>query len=471
MADLISQKLISSQNVSPQWAYTPSVEKKSAENTEKAFSDRLRENKTNIIAGGLITGGTVLLYLGLTRPGKNKIFDKYISGRMEKMDSIVKSFSDFVSEKIESSSNELFSYIAKYRKTHIANSEEYIPKLKAADEPKKVLTEQDNAFGVLYQNFKEGIKNYKDDFSVLFMKIKYGVKGEISGKQNRTILALKDYLTLPRGDFDEELLKGVEMHLAGKQKKLLAYMERLKNTEINKIENLRFQQMADAITESRFSVTRTKEAILDTAFDKVVKMLNLGKDFEPKYRLRRYDLGGIKSINKYLKPISIPDKVMENFEPNLFMEILTKTDLDKLSEDDIRAIFFRMPFDYNLKDLRYLIDRIRLHRALAAAEKPYGQSAKVYKTMEVKLEYLSNILNDYGEKELLKYCDFDIEKLNPDQIEGKMAYINKVSRRLGYENFSVMNREMLKTNEKYAKLQLPNYAEMIEGNPKKFFVG
>ena len=472
MADLISQKVMSYQNVSPSKTYTPPAERKEVTAEEKTFREKLRDNKTNIIAGGLITGGAILLYLGLTRPGKNDIFDKYINGRIEEMVSIVDKFSDFAGKKIESAFKKSLSYITKYKETYIINPKAYTSKLEPADTPQKVMAAQDTAFGRLYQIFNGGMKSSKDDFSVLFQRIKYEVMGEVSGQQNRTALALKDYLSLPHGNnFAEDMLQEVEAHLDSKQKSLLDFMERLKNTKINIAENFQFGQLANAITESRLSGTRTKEALLDTAFGKIRQMLSLDKGFEPMYKQRRYDLSEIKSLDEYLKPTKSPDEVMQNFEQNVFMDILEKTDLGKMSEDEVRRAFYRMPKDYNLKDLRYLIDRIRLHGVVAAAEKADGGQAGIYKALEVKLEYLSNILNDFGEKELLRCCGFDIEKLNPDQIEGCMAHLSKASRRLGYENFSIMNREMLKTSEDYAKLKLSNYAEMIEDNPKKFFVG
>jgi hypothetical protein len=468
MADLLSQKLISVQNVSQNNAYTSSVENKTTTaNEERNFRDILRENKTNIIASGLITGGAILLYLGLTRPGKSDIFNKYINGRIAEMVSIVDKFSDFATEKMETAFKESLSYIANYKKTHIVNSEAFISKLKPADTPQKVISAQDTAFGRLYQTFKDGIKNYMDDFSVLFQRIKYSMRGEVSTEQHRTTLKLRDYCTLPHSEkIDEDMIGSAETRLSSKQKSLIDFMERLKNTKTNIAENFQFGQMAEAITESRLSATRTKEAMLDIAFDKIRKMMSLGKDFEPMYKQHRYDLSKVQSLDEYLKPGKIPDEVMQSFEPNMFMEILEKTDLSKLEEKDVNSIFYKMPYDYNLKDLRYLIDRIRLH-SIVDAEK----SGKVYNAMAIKLEHLSNILNDFGEKELLKRCNFDIEKYNPDLIEARLYRINQVSRRMGYENFSVMNREMLKVNESYADLKLPKFADVIEGNPAKYFKG
>ena len=471
MADLISQKLISSQNISPVTAYTSSVEDKSSITDEKTFGDKLRENKTNIIASGLITGGAILLYLGLTRPGKSDVLSKYTDEQMKKMDSAVKKFYDYVVEKVEESFKEPLSFISDYRKTHIVDPADYVSLTKMSGDAQKIVAAQDIAFSTLNKTVNKGGANDKDEFATLFRRIMYRVRGEISGQQYRTTLELKDYRTLPQCEaMDKELIGNAEVRLESKQENILDYMERIKNTKLNIVERFQFGQIADAITESRLSKTRAKESVLDTAFEKIREALNL-EDFVPMFRQSGYDLSEIKSLDTYLKPKNFPKEVMQNFEQNIFTEVLEKTDLTKLSEKELNGIFYKMSYDYNLKDLRYLIDRIRLHEVAASAQKDTEKYAKNYKAMAVKLEYLSNVLNEYGEKELLRFCECDFGKLNSYQKEAKMVSINKVSRRLGYENFSIMNREMLKTNERYMAMELPKFAEEIESNPELYFIG
>ena len=472
MADLISQKLISSQNVSQVTAYTSSAEDKSSKTDERTFGDKLRENKTNIIASGLITGGAILLYLGLTRPGKSDVLSKYTDEQMKKMDSAVKKFYDYVVEKVEVSFKEPLSFISDYRKTHIVNPADYVSLVKVSDDAQKVVAAQDIAFSTLNKTVIKGGANDRDEFATLFRNIMHRVRGEISGQQNRTTLELKDYRTLPHcEETDKELISNAEVRLESKHENILDYMERIKNTKLNIVERFQFGQIADAITESRLSKTRTKESVLDTAFEKIREALNLDKDFVPVFRQSRYDLSEIKSLDRYLKPHSIPEKFLKDFEPDNFINILKDEDLSKWTDDDLRKAFWQISRNYNLKDLRYLIDRIRLHEVTAASQKDTEKFASVYKAMEIKLKHLSNVLNEYGEKELLRCCDCDFGKLNPYQKEAKMISIDKVSRRLGYENFSIMNRELLKTNERYMAMELPKFAEEIESHSELYFVG
>lgn len=475
MADLVIQKMISIPQVSQNKTYTSFGAGNDAKNQDRTPKQVLSDNKTNILAGGLITGGAVLLYMGLTRPGSKASFNKFINSQIREMEKAVNKFADDFGKKVESAFEKTYESISDYRKTHIVKPADYLVQVNAIRDAEKLVEAQDITFDALNsagRSLGEFRINPMDEFSVRFNREKTKVLNESARDQNRVVGVLKDCSSLPEGTkIDEDLLSSGAKRLVAAKDNFIDYMEKVRETKLNIVSKFQYRQMADAVTESRLAQARSKEAVLDKSFEKLREILKSDSDLVPLYEIRRYDLSGEKSLSNMLKVHRIPKKVQKNFEPSVFMKTVAEKDLNELSQKDIEGIYIRIQKGYNLKDLRYLIDRVRLHGAVCSADPKLQNDARAYKYMEVKLEYLSNLLNDYGERALLKACDCDLGKLNDGQKEAKLYYISRESRRLGYENFGIMNEAMLKTSEEYQKLGISKYADYIEENPELFFMG
>lgn len=475
MADLITQKLGYTHAVSHNLTYTFPAENNKRSDTQKTFRDVVEENKSNIIAGGLLSVGALFIYLGVSRPGTVKAFNKFINGRIVDMRKAVQDYGAKTKEFIGSSFKETMGHILDYRSTKIVDSSKYLTRINSESNPELLAVYQDGIFSTLSRMDNHLGANDMDAFSGEFYAELGKVLSGIYSKQNRTGSILFDYATLPpKTKLKKELLESGKERLTAEYLSSLDYMGRVRDKELAKVYVTQFKQMADAITESRKSQTTAKETVLDATYGKVRELLGLGEDFVPSYKQQRYDLGTEKVD---LTPLAIPDKVLSNFERNIFIDTIRSVgngrnnDLTSLSEEDLRIIYQNIPNGYNLKDLRYLIDRVRLHGAISSANTETKAEADIYKQMEIRLKYLSNILNDVGEKELLKSCDCDFGKLNEVQRHSKLYYISKNSRRMGYEDFSIMNAEMLKKSEEYGKLELPKFADVIENNPRLYFIG
>lgn len=472
MLKLITQKYDTSFSASQKAASGSPAFKQDTYDEDKSFTQTIKDNKMNILAGGLLTGGGVLLYLGLTKPGKNTLFNRFVEGKISDMENIVRKYTDYATDNIVNSFKGTVEYISAYRKTHIFKPSEFLTQINMFKEPIKIADSQDIAFSAIHAKKKELSFSAAcdiDEFASKFNKIKYRVTGEIERQKHRTKMELDDYRHLPdnKSQFGEERVEMAETRLNMVQQNLIEYMNRVQTTKMNIALKSQFRQMADAIVESIVSQNVSKETILDTTFGKVKRILRLDGDFVPEYGLQRYDLQ-LKDISQHLKPQNLPEDIVKNVEPNIFLKVAQEEDLRKHTDKDLKKIFFKISSDYNLKDLRYLIDRVRLRQAASGGDKK-GKAA--YDSLILKLKYLSNKLNDFGENQVVEYSKFDFAKMSEEQRRAKLYYLSTAGRRLGYENFAMLNKSMLKTNEAYRRLPLKDYSNLISSNPDLYFVG
>ena len=473
MLDSVSQKVVSSQNVSKKNTYT-SFREDSSSQGENSLVENINKNKTNIFAAGLITGGAILMYMGLARPGKFELFNRYINSRIESMEGIAEKYSDFVRDKIRTSFRAASDFISEYKKNHILDASGYLTQINVAPDAQRAVKAQDMAFDTIYNLNKKNSYTASDigEFSSRFTRIKYDVSRKIYKQRNRAQLELSDYVILPQkdaGKIGEDLMEGGGERLKNIRDNLVEYIGRVFDTHISSTARVQYKQMAEAIVEGRASATQTKELVLETAFEKVRQLLNLGEDFVPMYKTEKYDLSQVKNLSGYLKPQVIGQDILKAFDDDRYIMMGLNADLTKPNKLFLRDMFYGSSKDYNLKDLRYLIDRVRLHGAVAEAAPETKAQAKVYDKIALKLEYLSNILNDYGKAELMKYCKCDFSKLNVEQRRARLYYIGNAARRLGFEDFSAMHEYLMKNSDIYKDLDLAKYSKIIEADPEAYF--
>ena len=471
MVNSVTQKFDSAPVVSHSLTYKTRGGNKKQPAAERTFKDTLKENQSNILASGLFTAGALLIYLGIRRPGTAEVLNKFINDRVEDMTKTVNDYCSQMSVYVASSFQNTAAHILDFRSSRIMNPATYLSHITSENNPTKLLHTQDKIFENIARKMKRAGASDMDSFSGEFIRELKKVTGEIHKRQGKTELILDDFTALPeRTKLKKDILKVVEGRLNSERRNLADYMNRVRDTKLNEVSTSQYAQMADAIRESRISKTRTKELMLDTTFQKVREGLGLGEDFVPGYNLSRYELTSEELSKDNLTRLSIPTDVLEHFEKNLFIETIMKKDLLTLSETELRDLYKRIPGEYNLKDLRYLIDRVRLHGVVSSANPDTKAQADIYKQMELRLKYLSDKLNDLGEKELLSSCKYDFENMRDTQRQAKLYYISLNSRRLGYEDFCIMNEDMLNKSEEYRKLEFPNFAKIIESNPERYFI-
>ena len=227
-------------------------------------------------------------------------------------------------------------------------------------------------------------------------------------------------------------------------------------------------QMAQAITESRKLQNLAKENIINTSFYQAKKLLNLPDDFGPSYlkipQLSDFD-GRLDSIE--LKPITVPPRLKEIYDDNNYFKLAIENDFTDLSENDMLKIFYSISPDENLKDLGYLIDRLRLRQAILKTKN--GDKKSVYDVIIPKLEYLSARLHEFGNRDLFTRCSVDFDSMNVTERSDVLRHIYNTASRLGYESIADMASALAKESSNYRTLNIRNYMKIFKDNPDIYF--
>ncbi len=477
MVNIIADKYISTPVVGKNFAYTSSVplQKEISENEHKIHKplNTISDKQQKYISGGLITGGAILLYYGLTRPGKAKVFDRFIRNRIFDMETIANRFRIFVLNTITSSFEETATHIQKFEKTRFLNPADSVIQINMLTNPEKIANAQDLAFDAILNTNRSRRKSGTSEFGYFdtkFSNIMRRVTDEIDAEKHRTTIELDDYLHLPKAKekYSPNQVEEAESHLVNANRSLDMYMTDLIKFRLEAVKKQQYTQMTDALVHARKMQTITKQTIINSSFERVKKLLGLPKDFIPLYDKDMYELGSMEEISKYLAPQKIPARIRKQTEYNVYMETLTHVDLRNLNEEQLKNLFFRTPYENNLKDLKYLIDRYRLRHAIAKVQQT--KDLPIYEGIVVKLEYLSNRLNEFGKDLLLSRCDKDIVNMSVDQRKSTLYYISTVAKRLGYESLEVMDADLYKTSSAYKNFNLHSYMPIFKENPEIYFV-
>jgi len=473
MGNVLDERLAVPKGVSPSFTYTPQVARKNDVLSGVAPDKSFWQEHKNFVSGGLLTAGGVLLYLGLRTPGKSVAFNNFIKSRIFEMEMVANRFRMFTNETINSSFSELTKYLDNYRNARVLKPSESVVHIKMLDDPIKIADAQDLAFdAILNMNrhlHKSGVSDVQE-FAVKFEKIKSEVSGQIKRSQNQTELELEDYLTLPKakGHFDADDVESGEIRLMHANTMLREYMS---DYGINRLENItrtQFDSMVKAVENFELIQYLTKEKIINTSFDKIRLILGLGKDFVPLYNQK-----GLYNINpeesaELLKPVKLPKSITSKIEPNIYVNAFIHNDFNRLTEKDINDIFYRISYDNNLKDLKFMIDRFRLREAVAVANK--SKDAQIYNIIVTKLEYLSDRLQVFAESELLKSCRKDFKDISIEQRKSQLYYVMRVAKRMGYKTVSDMDKSFAQTSEMYRDLNIRNFVKLFNDNPEIYAV-
>lgn len=478
MAKLMVENSIISPNISKNYTYiyTPEPKDKKEESAISHIkSNDLPQDKKNLklLSAGLITSGGLLFYYGLTRPGKNKIFEQFVQNKIFNMEIIANRYRTFVSEIVDSSFLKTAEFITNFKNTRFLNPSDSIIQIKMLSDPEKIANAQDLAFDAILNvncsRQRAGTSEF-GEFTSLFENIMRKTTDTIDREKHRTNIELDDFIHLPKikEKFSPDLIEELESRLISANRSLDMFMEELKKFRLEAISRQQFAQMADAIVHARQLQTISKQNIINASFEKVKHILKLGNDFIPLYNKGKYNIGTLEEISEFLKPQKIPTRICKQTEANVYMKTILKQDLSNLSEKQLKSIFYKTPYENTLKDLRYMIDRYRLRHAVALSQK--SEDAPIYEGMIIKLEYLSNILEDYGKGKLLEKCTKDFDQMTVGQRRASLYYISTVAKRLGYENLEAMDKDLYKTSELYKNSNLHFYMPIIKDNPNLYFV-
>lgn len=467
--NMLNKSLVSQHQA---YQYIPEPENKSM--PVKVVNENSKSNKMNtIIPATLLTAGGILLYYGFKAPTKTRLFRTHVNNRLYTMEKKVQDFNTFIKNMIDTSFESVNSNIEAYKNSRTINFSESISHIKMLNAPNKVINAQDLAFEAITNHHNEYNRTGPSDmgiFSSNIEKVKSTVAKKIEAEKDKLKLELGDFAHLPafKDGSHSDIVEAGEDKLITMQTALMEQIEEMKFSRLNLVTKNKYRTMAEYIIKARELKNQAKENVINVTFDHIRTLLKLDKDFIPSY----FKVPGTENFEKLtaaeLKPRLLPLSLRKTFENNIFLDTVQKKDFGNLTYEDIKAIFYSMPYDNNLKDLGFLIDRLRLRQATLKARRPDIKNS--YDVIIPKLEYLSNKLHQFGRNELIeKAASENYNNMNVEKRRASLYYISNISRRLGYESLEKMDIDFAKNSPAYEKLNIREYMKIIKNNPDLYF--
>lgn len=471
MSSLLQDRLaLNSVNVKN--TYTKLEEKNINESAIEMVKRPKNSAAKNILPLGLIAGGGILIYYGVKKPNKLKFINNLVKERTFEIEKNIKKLSVFVKNIIDDSFKDSHLQIDAYKKSHFFDKAKTITAIQQSVDAKDALAAQDSAFKIIANNYndsRQGGATIFDQFTLNLTRQTREVSDKINEKKWRTSIDCGDLTLLPKSQNQKEIeqLTQGEVRLAALVQSTLHHINTQKEDKLSTIINTLAKNMAEAIIESGQELRKTKEAIIDSTFAKFRQKLNLPETFVPAYSKTLTGENLTKLSPDELKPQKLPENLNEMFEYNSYWNAIRTKNFDKLSSEDLKEIFYRSTTTEPITEIGFMIDRIRLQNEL---DKSLGQNnEKLYNNIIAKLESLGEKLRNFGENELLIRCEKDFDNLSVEQKRAKLYYITQVSKRLGLETISDMDK-YLANNESYNKLNIRNYINIFSEKPEFYFV-
>lgn len=470
MVNLITENLLKNQSY---------VSNKTASKSSPAVKreDAPVKNKKQYFPGekqalglGMLLTGAGLLWCAVSTPGKMKFFKEDIVNKSVKMGAAANDCENYIRAFKTPVAPESERYIQEFLKTRCAKPQDFI--INSGENPtaKSILDMQYNGFvrAAKYGEVQKAGASYFGEFGVKLEREKYKWLDNIWAKVHETKKVLKDCTKVLNFRFGLHSKK-VKQAEANLEQMAESFGRTLDKTVVNTVEQetrAKYLEMSQILTKSRKSKVEAKENLINSAFIEMRKTLGLPEDFAPSYgKIPTAD--NFKKLSKQdLLPVKLPEFDGRDYSNNYYINVIENTDFSKLKKVDLRRIFYKMPYDENLKDLGFLIDRIRLEKA-GLTDK---SKIDVCQNVIAKLEYLSNKLHKSGHADLLKKSDIDFAGMSEEKRRASLYNISTVSRRLGYETIEDLFEKLIKNNPKYKDLSIRDYGDIIKSNPELYFL-
>lgn len=440
-------------------------------NTETSQNDSKHKY---ILPTGIIAGGGILMYLGVKNFTKTGKLKNYVNEQFKLIDIKRNDYTKFVQDSINSIFPNTTLYIQNFRAARYFSPTPALKALNSSENLTKLIENQDNAFALLakhYSKFEKGGITPYDKFLTYLEEQRIRVWSQVAPKRDQISMEFNDIANLP--DFENgshtELVKLSREILNGKKDKTIEKMNKYTDDELAHLVKAYATRMTDTIIEIRNSNTNAKENFINDAFKRANRLINSDTEtLKPTYSKLPTLEEFSKLTPEQLKPQNVPEELISTFENNTYFQAVLENDFNKLDIEDLKKLFYGSPYENNLKDLGYLIDRLRLRQAIAKVEN--SDNKEIYNTIIPKLEYLSVKLHEFGEKELIDRCSKDFSNMSPEQKKAALYYVNVVSKHLGYESILKMDSELVKTNYDYKNSNIRSFMELFRKNSDIYFL-
>ncbi len=438
--------------------------------TDKKLEEQKNKNKL-LMPLSLVAGGGILLYFGLKHPSYEKMYNKFVNGKIFDMDKRMHLFTARVVNRLNDVTSEATKFIQEFKAKRYINPADNLGPLRTLKDPRQLIHAQDIAFETITtagnSYFKPGATDF-GDFGSTMRSLICSARHDMAREQNITKLDLNDFIKIPiaRNEKHAGLIEAAENKLISSVNFMSMQTGKIIDEQtLSTIKRL-YVQMANAVLESKRRIRQSKMNVIDETYVRMSKVLGL-KDFKPSYHSIPVASGFDELTAQQLKPTKLPSKLRKAAPNNSYLNALQTKDFSNLTDKDLYEIFYSANYENSLQDLGFLIDRLRLRQAVDKAKAP--ERASSYDVIIPKLEYLSKRLHEFGKRELFGVLDKDFDNMRVENKQASVYYILRVAKRLGYQSLQEMDQAMMKENAAYPNLSIRKYIQIFIDNPDLYF--
>lgn len=478
-----------------------STRQNNAVKTENTETPKTKNNnkKDKLVPLGLIAGGGLLVYYGIKRPSTTTLYKNLVTQRCYQIESYVQDFSLLTKKLVKTSFDEPLMFIEKFKQSKNIDTAKHLEEISLSQKPQMAVELLDKAFKDVRLNFDESIGAGASDFDTFAVTMDNSarkVRDILNAKRSANNVACGDLTLVPhlKGSKYSDLVEDCENNLTATANSAYNAMARIQDNCLHDVIKSQSRLMAKVVTDFRNLTPELKSKIMDEAFNSVRKLLNLPETFTPSYskettltnfeKLAQGDLEfrdvpkEVEHIydgktycefvkNDTLKPQDLLKELENVFDGNIYWNTVKTADFSELKPEDIKKIFYSASPYNTVKDIGFMIDRIRLSKEI---DKSLGKNnEKVYDNSIAKLEYLSVKLKEVGEKELLEKCSKDFDTDSLEQRKVLFYYVNSLAKKLGYSDITQMDKHLSETNAEYNKMSIRKYIDIYRENPDIYF--
>ena len=439
---------------------------------EKQNQINKNNDKKLLLPLGLLAGGGLLIYLGIRRPDVNSVFKKITKAHSIEIEKEPPLYYEKVEKSISEFLNNSLEKIYQYKQQRLKDISERVVNPQTASNVKDIITKQNEAFSAIDFHLNPNRQFGANEFDRYYVQMSSDllkIRDKLAAERYQSKLKMNDQIQI---NSSQEFINSVGLKkyndaLAKAQYTLRENIEQLLNEKINYSVNFQSKVMTNIITEIRDLLVETKGNIITSSFNKMSEFLNL-KNFKPSYN-KTITIKNFKQLTEQeLNPIKLSNELEEMFEGNIYIKAIKDINFNTVSKSKLEQIFAQTKSIGNIRDIKFMIDRIRL---LNEAQKSQGiNNEKIYKNTIAKLEYLYVKLKNIGEQEFLTHCNQKFSTMSKEQFKAKIYAMNKISRALGYHTLTQANRNFIRKYPNYSKTQFKKSAELIYTYPEDFFM-
>lgn len=446
-------------------------------NAVKSKNTELPKTKNNnkkdkLVPLGLIAGGGLLVYYGIKRPSTTTLYKNLVTQRCYQIESYVQDFSLLAKNLVKTSFNEPLMFIEKFKQSKDFNTAKHLEEISLSQKPQMAVELLDKVFKDVRLNFDESIGAGASDFDTFAVTMDNSarkVRDILNAKRSANNVACGDLTLIPhlKGSKYSDLVEDCENNLTATANSAYNAMARIQDNSLHDVIKSQSRLMAQAVTDFRNLTPELKSKIMDETFNSVRKLLNLPETFTPSYSKETTLTNFEKLAKGDLEFKDVPKELDDVFDGNIYWNTVKTADFSELKPEDIKKIFYSASPYNTVKDIGFMIDRIRLSKEI---DKSLGKNnEKVYDNSIAKLEYLSVKLKEVGEKELLEKCSKDFDTDSLEQRKVLFYYVNSLAKKLGYSDITQMDKHLAETNAEYNKMSIRKYIDIYRENPDIYF--